>query len=113
MAITLTERAAKQICNQLDQQGKGLALKIGLKQSGCSGFGYTFDYVDKIEESDELFITHNAKVLIPKENLSYFDGAELDFVKEGLNSSFRFNNPNIENACGCGESFGLKISEEN
>lgn len=112
MAITLTERAVKQICNHLDQQGKGLALKIGLKQSGCSGFGYTFDYVDKIEENDELFITHNAKILIPRENLSYFEGAELDFVKEGLNSSFRFNNPNVENACGCGASFGLKISEE-
>ncbi|MBK7352729.1 MAG: iron-sulfur cluster assembly accessory protein [Nitrosomonas sp.] len=112
MAITLTERAAKQICNQLDQHGKGLALKIDFKQSGCSGFGYTFDYVDRIEEGDELIIAHNAKVLIPKGRLAYFKGDELDFVKEGLNSCFRFANPNIENACGCGESFGLKNSEE-
>ena len=112
MAITLTERAAKQICKQLDQQGKEFALKVGIKKSGCSGFGYTFDYINKIEEGDEVFISQNAKVLIKKEDLSFFEGAELDFVKEGLNSSFKFNNPNVENACGCGASFGLKNSEE-
>ncbi len=112
MAITLTERAAKQIQRQLAKRGKGLALRVDIKKSGCSGFTYIFDYADEVQENDQLFESHNARIVVKQDNLSYFDGSEIDFIKEGLNSTFKFNNPNIENTCGCGESFSLKTSEE-
>lgn len=112
MAITLTEHAAQQIKQQLAKRGKGLALRISMKKSGCSGFTYSFDYADEMQEDDQLFESHNARIIVKRDNLSYFDGSEIDFVKEGLNSTFKFNNPNIENTCGCGESFSLKTAEE-
>lgn len=112
MAITLTERATKQIQLQLIKRGKGLGLRISLKKSGCSGYAYSFDYADELQEDDCVFEFHNAKVLVKRDYLSYLDGSELDFVKEGLNSTFKFSNPNIENTCGCGESFSLKTSEK-
>ncbi len=108
MAITLTERAAEQIRRQLAKRGKGLALRLGVKKSGCSGFSYLFDFADEIEQQDRLFESNNAKIVVKQEDLSIFEGAEIDFVQEGLNSSFKFRNPNIDNTCGCGESFSIK-----
>ncbi len=108
MAITLTERAAKQIRQQLEKRGRGVALRLGVKKSGCSGFAYSFDYADDILDGDQLFESHNAKIVVSRDQLSFIDGSELDFVQEGLNSSFKFSNPNIDNTCGCGESFSLK-----
>ena len=108
MAITLTERAARQIRQQLERRGKGVALRLGVKKSGCSGFAYSFDYADEVQEDDQLFELHDAKVVVQRDQLSFIDGAEIDFIQEGLNSSFKFRNPNIDNTCGCGESFSLK-----
>jgi len=108
MAITLTENAAKQIRKQLAKRGKGLGLRIGVKKVGCSGFAYTFDYADEVRADDQMFESYNANVVIDAGSLPYLDGSRVDFVKEGLNDSFRFDNPNIGNTCGCGESFSLK-----
>ncbi|MDN5752319.1 MAG: iron-sulfur cluster assembly accessory protein [Nitrosospira sp.] len=108
MAITLTENAAKQIRKQLAKRGKGLALRIGVKKVGCSGFAYTFDYADEVRAGDQMFESHNANVVIDVASLPYLDGSRVDFVREGLNDSFRFDNPNVDNTCGCGESFSLK-----
>lgn len=108
MTITLTERAARQIRHQLDKRGKGIALRLGVKKSGCSGFAYSFDYADDILDDDQLFESNDAKVIVKRDQLSFIDGSEIDFVQEGLNSSFKFSNPNIDNTCGCGESFSLK-----
>lgn len=108
MTITLTERAARQIRQQLDRRGKGVALRLGVKKSGCSGFAYSFDYADEVREDDQLFESHDARVVVQRDQLSSIDGSEIDFIQEGLNSSFKFRNPNIDNTCGCGESFSLK-----
>jgi len=108
MAITLTERAARQIRYQLEKRGKGVALRLGVRKSGCSGFAYSFDYADDILEGDQLFESNDAKIIVSRDQLSFIDGSELDFVQEGLNSSFKFSNPNIDGTCGCGESFSLK-----
>ena len=108
MAITLTENAAKQIRRQLAKRGKGLALRVGVKKSGCSGFGYTFDYADELRTDDHVFESHDASVVVDASSLPFIDGSRIDFVKEGLNDSFRFDNPNIDSTCGCGESFNLK-----
>lgn len=110
MAITLTENAAKQIRKQLAKRGKGLALRIGVKKVGCSGFAYTFDYADEIHVDDQIFESDNANVVIDAGSLPFLDGSRVDFVKEGLNDSFKFDNPNVDNTCGCGESFSLKES---
>ena len=108
MAVTLTENAAKQIRKQLAKRGKGLALRIGLKKVGCSGFAYTFDYADEILAGDQMFESYNASVVVYASSRPFLDGSRVDFVREGLNDSFKFENPNVDNTCGCGESFSLK-----
>lgn len=108
MAIQLTENAAKQIRAQLAKRGRGLGLRIGVKRVGCSGWTYTYDYADEVRANDRLFEAHDAKVVVDDESLAFVDGSKLDFVKEGLKQTFKFENPNIDATCGCGESFSVK-----
>ena len=110
MTISVTENAAKQIQNQLAKRGRGLGLRVGVKKVGCSGFAYTFDYADEIQPGDRLFEAHDAKVVVDAETLSFVDGSRLDFVKEGFKQVFKFDNPNVDSTCGCGESFNVKQS---
>jgi len=112
MAITLTTNAAKQIQQQFTKRGKGFALRVGIKKTGCSGFSYTFDYADEIQPDDQLFESHNTNIVVNVDSLPFLDGSQIDFIKEGLNSAFKFTNPNIDNTCGCGESFNIKKSVE-
>ena len=108
MAITLTENAAKQIRAQLAKRGSGLGLRVGIKKVGCSGFAYTFDYADDVRADDRAFEAHDARLVVDAESLAVLDGSRLDFVKEGLKQMFKFENPNVDSTCGCGESFNLK-----
>ena len=108
MAITLTERAAQQIRQQITKHGSGIALRIGIKKSGCSGFSYTYDLAEEIQKDDRLFTSLDAQVVVNKNDLVFLNGSQIDFIREGLNSFYKLSNPNIENACGCGESFSLK-----
>ncbi|MEW5756048.1 MAG: iron-sulfur cluster assembly protein IscA [Pseudomonadota bacterium] len=107
MAITLTESAAKHVKKFLDNRGKGVGLRLGVKTSGCSGMAYVLEFVDAIEDSDQVFEDKGVKVIVDGKSLLYLDGTELDFVREGLNEGFKFNNPNVKAACGCGESFSV------
>jgi iron-sulfur cluster assembly protein len=107
VAINLTESAARQIRRSLAKRGKGVGLRLGIKKVGCSGLAYTFDYADEIGDQDALFEAHDAKVVVDKETLRYLDGATLDFKREGLKESFKFENPNAKAQCGCGESFSV------
>jgi iron-sulfur cluster assembly protein len=109
MAFTLTESAAKQIKNQLAKRGSGIALRIGVKQTGCSGYAYTYDFADEVLAGDELFEGFDAKVVLDKNALQYIDGSKLDFVTEGLKQVFKVENPKVTAMCGCGESFSIKI----
>ena len=108
MAIQLTENAARQIRAQLAKRGRGLGLRVGVKQVGCSGFAYTYDYADEVRAGDTLFEAHEEKVVVDPKSLEFLDGSTLDFVKDGLKQTFRFLNPNVDATCGCGESFSLK-----
>ena len=112
MAITLTESAAKQIQSQLEKRGKGIALRIGVKKVGCSGLAHTFDYADEIRTGDHTFEAHNACVVVDADSLAVLDGSRIDFVTEGLKQMFKFDNPNVESECGCGESFNVKTKVE-
>ncbi len=108
MAITLTENAAKQIQSQLMKRGKGFALRIGVKKVGCSGLAHTFDIADEVRAGDSTFEAHNARVVVDADSLAVLDGSRIDFVTEGFKQMFKFDNPNVESACGCGESFNVK-----
>ncbi|MBI1964794.1 MAG: iron-sulfur cluster assembly accessory protein [Betaproteobacteria bacterium] len=108
MKIEVTESAAKQIQKQLASRGKGIGLRVGVKDVGCSGFGYTYDYADEVRAGDRLFEAHDARVVVDEKSLEFLDGSTLDFVKEGLKRVFKFTNPNVDATCGCGESFSVK-----
>ena len=107
MAVTLTDAAAKHVQKYLTRRGKGGGLRLGGKTSGCSGMAYKLEFVDNTENEDLVFESHGVKVVIDPKSLAYLDGTELDFVKEGLNEGFKFNNPNVKDQCGCGESFNV------
>lgn len=107
MAITLTERAAKHVTNFIAKRGKGVGLRLGVRTSGCSGLAYKMEFADEAGAEDLRFESHGVTVLIDPKSLEYLDGTELDFVREGLNEGFKFNNPNVKDACGCGESFNV------
>jgi iron-sulfur cluster assembly protein len=108
MAMTLTENAARQIQRQLEKRGKGIALRIGVKKVGCTGLAHTFDLIDDLEPSDHSFESHGARIVVDAASLEYLDGSSIDFVTDGLKQSFKFDNPNVESQCGCGESFNVK-----
>jgi iron-sulfur cluster assembly protein len=107
MAITLTDAAAQRVSNYLEQRGSGLGLRLGVKQTGCSGFAYVVDYADTVQPEDVIFEQNGIKVLVNRESLPLLDGTRVDFVRQGLNESFQFHNPNVKDECGCGESFSV------
>jgi len=91
----------------LASRGKGVGVRLGVRTSGCSGMAYVLEFVDDVEDSDTVFEDRGIKVVVDQKSLVYLDGTELDYGKEGLNEGFRFNNPNVKSACGCGESFNV------
>ena len=107
MAITLTDKAADRVKSFLEKRGSAVGLRLGVKTSGCSGMAYMLEFADSIEAEDQVFEDHGVKVIVDSKSLLYLDGTELDFVKEGLSEGFQFNNPNVKDACGCGESFNV------
>lgn len=107
MAISLTEAAADHVRRSLEQRGKGQGVRLGIKTTGCSGMGYVLEFVDELQDSDRVFESHGLKVVVDEDSLDFLDGTELDFVREGINEGFKFNNPNVRGECGCGESFSV------
>ncbi len=107
MAITLTETAAHRVRTFMENRGKGIGLRLGVRTTGCSGMAYVLEFVDDLDEGDQVFEDHGVKVIIDAKSLVYLDGTELDYKKEGLNEGFEFNNPNVKGECGCGESFNV------
>ncbi len=106
--LTLTDSAAQQIKTLAANDPHVKGLRLGVKQSGCAGFGYTMDLV-KEPAADDLPFTHQGATLyVPLQAMPVIDGTEVDYVREGLNQMFKFNNPKAQHACGCGESFGVE-----
>ena len=92
----------------LHKDGNAVALRFGIKKAGCSGSAYTVELAESIHPDEEEFISYQAKVVVAKGDLSHLDGTEIDYVKDGLQEHFEFNNPNVTDECGCGESFTTK-----
>lgn len=105
MAITLSATAAERVKHHLHQKDGAVGLRLGVKKTGCSGFAYVVDYADGASPEDVVFEDQGVKVMVAKESLPYLDGTRVDYVRQGLNESFKFENPNVKDECGCGESF--------
>lgn len=105
MAISLTASAAQRVHSYLEKRGSGIGLRLGVTETGCSGYSYVINYADKVAAADVVFEDRGVTVVVDEDALRLIDGTEIDFVKNGLNQAFSFKNPNISGACGCGESF--------
>jgi iron-sulfur cluster assembly protein len=107
MSISLTVAAAERVRTFMANRGQGVGLRLGVKQTGCSGFAYVVSYADEVQAQDVVFEDSGVKVVVDADSLKYVDGTEIDFVRQGLNEAFKFRNPNIKGECGCGESFNV------
>ncbi|HUQ28444.1 MAG TPA: iron-sulfur cluster assembly protein IscA [Usitatibacter sp.] len=107
MAVQLTDRAAEHVKRYMEKRGKGVGLRLGVRTTGCSGLAYKIEFADEVKPEDNTFESNGVRVLVDPKSLAYLDGTELDFVREGLNEGFKFNNPNEKDRCGCGESFNV------
>ena len=107
MAISLTDSAADRVRTYLDKRGNGVGLRLGVTQTGCSGYSYVINYADEIDDTDIVFEDRGVTIVVQPDALKLIDGTEVDFVKNGLNEAFSFRNPNISGECGCGESFNV------
>ena len=110
-SIDLTDRAANHVRTYLEKHGNGIGLRVGVKPSGCSGYQYVIEAAESIGEHDLAFETKGVKIVVDEQSLRYLSGTELDYVREGLNEGFKFHNPNVQQTCGCGESFS--VTKEN
>ena len=107
MSVSLTPAAVERVRSFLAKRGHGVGLRLGVKQTGCSGFAYVVNYADDVGAADVVFEQHGVKVIVDSDSLRYVDGTEIDFVRQGLNEAFKFRNPNVRGECGCGESFNV------
>jgi iron-sulfur cluster assembly protein len=108
MAVELTPNAAQHIQAMLQKRGHGLGLRLGTRKSGCTGFAYVVEYADAEDENDLVFESHGVKIVVDRASLPALDGTEVDYVRtNAINQGFEFRNPNIKDACGCGESFSV------
>jgi iron-sulfur cluster assembly protein len=103
--ITLTEQAGRKVAQNLAKRGKGIGLRIGVKTTGCSGLAYILEYVDELDQFDNVFETGGVRVVVDNKSLAYLNGLVVDYKRQGLNEGFEFSNPNERDKCGCGESF--------
>jgi iron-sulfur cluster assembly protein len=107
MAISMTPAAARHVRGYIENRGKGIGIRLGVRTSGCSGMAYVLEFADEARPEDLVFDADGVKVVVDPKSLLYLDGTELDYTREGLNEGFRFNNPNVKDSCGCGESFNV------
>lgn len=106
-AVSITETAARQIARLMQKDGhKGL--RIGVKKGGCAGMEYTMEYAADINPMDEVVEQDGARVMIAPMAQMFLFGTQIDYQTSLLESGFKFNNPNVEDACGCGESIKFK-----
>jgi iron-sulfur cluster assembly protein len=103
--ISVTPRAASKIVSNLDRRGSGIGIRLGTRTTGCSGLAYVLEYVDMPADHDHVFNSDGFKIVVDPTSLPIIDGIIIDYVRNGLNEGFEFQNPNEKDRCGCGESF--------
>jgi iron-sulfur cluster assembly protein len=107
MSVTLTERAAVHVRNYLKDEADAKGLRLGVRTTGCSGYMYVVETAENIRDLDTVFESEGIQLVVDQQSLQYLDGTHIDFAREGLNEGFKFDNPNVKETCGCGESFSL------
>ncbi|MDE0129942.1 MAG: iron-sulfur cluster assembly accessory protein [Gammaproteobacteria bacterium] len=105
MSLRLTSRAEARVLEYLQRRGSGLGLRVGVTETGCSGYSYVLDYADEVGSDDVLLRQNDLNIVVARESLPLLEGTEVDFVQKELNEQFVFTNPNATGECGCGESF--------
>ncbi|HIF26604.1 MAG TPA: iron-sulfur cluster assembly accessory protein [Micavibrio sp.] len=110
--ISVTDRAAEELAKRTGLNPAAIGIRLMVTNTGCSGHSYKMEHVTEESDKDDKFAHENAIIFVPKEQLLYLIGTEIDFKEDGLASNFVFNNPNAEGTCGCGESFNLKIERD-
>ena len=106
--VSMTEAAINHVRKQLAKQGDKQGVRLGVKKSGCSGFKYDIEFVDHPQEGDlSIQVADDLTLFVAADAAKFVQGTEIDFSKEGLNSTIKFNNPNAKDLCGCGESFSV------
>jgi len=107
-AIGMTQQAIDHVYSMLNKRGHGIGLRLAVKTLGCSGYAYDVGFLDEAEADDRIFaINHDIKIAVDKKSYQIIKGTVIDFISEGLNHQFTFNNPNAKDLCGCGESFNI------
>ena len=110
-AVTITPAAAQQISALMARQNVQ-GLRIGIKKGGCAGMEYTMDYVADVNPMDEVVEQSGARVMIAPMAQMFLFGTEIDYQVSLLEAGFKFRNPNVAEACGCGESIKFKDAPE-
>lgn len=103
--ITLTETAINKIAQNITKRGRGVGIRVGVRTTGCSGLAYVLEYVDNYVKEDWAARFNSFDVFVSPKDALYLNGLIIDYVRQGLNEGFEFNNPNERDRCGCGESF--------
>ena len=104
--LNVTPSAVNHIKEMISSRGKNtLGIKVGINTKGCSGLSYTMEFVDQIDDSDEMIVIDDVKIFIDKKASLFLIGTEMDYEKGELESGFKFIDPNEKGRCGCGESF--------
>jgi len=106
MSIQLTDTAAQRVKQFLEKEN-GVALRLGVRKTGCSGWAYEVSIASGFESDDQVFEDNGVKIVVDNESLPYLQGSRIDFTQSGLNRTFQFDNPNATDECGCGESFTI------
>jgi iron-sulfur cluster assembly accessory protein len=106
--ISLTPAAAAHIQSTLATEPTALGLRVGVKKSGCTGYGYVMDFAREINADDLVFEQSGVRLICDEPSLTMLKGSSLDYVVNGLSRLLQFNNPNVVDSCGCGESFSVK-----
>jgi len=103
--ITISEIGAERVKGFLEKRGSGFGLRVLITTTGCSGYAYQLEFADTINIDDKEFFSNGVKIVVDEKSLTFIDGTEIDYVINGLNEGFEFNNPLTKATCGCGESF--------
>ncbi len=103
--ITVTDKAKHKVNRMLEERGRGIGIRLGVKTTGCSGLAYVLEHIDGTSDGDKIFESNGVDVYINEKSIPYLKGVEMDWVRNGLNEGFDFKNPNERDRCGCGESF--------
>ena len=105
--ISVTETATKKIVSNLTKRGRGLGIRLGVRTTGCSGLAYVLEYIDTVNPEDTAYEQDGFVIVVDPKSSAYLEGLEVDYVRQGLNEGFEFNNPQEKDRCGCGESFRI------